>query len=60
VSDEHAESCSTLAQRSGTTTLMYLAEDHVDGPSAAAAKKKDEWKRSTLMGRHNCEMAART
>jgi len=37
--------------RIGTTTLMYLVEDHADGPSAvAAAKKKDEWKRSTLMG----------
>lgn len=37
--------------RIGGTTLMYLAEDHADAASAsAAAKKKDEWKRSTLMG----------
>ena len=38
--------------RIGQTTLMYLAVDHPDGPSAlAAAKKKGEWKRTTLMGR---------
>lgn len=38
--------------RIGQTTLMYLAEDHPDAPAAlAAAKKKGEWKRSTLMGR---------
>lgn len=34
----------------GHTTLMYLSADHPDAPSAlAAAKKKGEWKRSTLM-----------
>jgi len=34
----------------GNTTLMYLLADHADAPSAlAAAKKKGEWKRSTLM-----------
>ena len=38
--------------RIGQTTLMYLAVDHPDAPSAvAAAKKKGEWKRSTLMNR---------
>ena len=38
--------------RIGQTTLMYLTVDHADGPSAlAAAKKKGEWKRTTLMGR---------
>ena len=38
--------------RIGQTTLMYLAVDHPDAPSAlAAAKKKGEWKRTTLMGR---------
>lgn len=38
--------------RIGQTTLMYLAADHADAPTAvAAAKKKDEWKRTTLMGR---------
>lgn len=37
--------------RIGNTTLMYLVEDHPDAPSAAAAaKKKNEWKRSTLLG----------
>lgn len=36
----------------GNTILMYLSTDHADAPAAmAAAKKKDEWKRSTLMGR---------
>lgn len=36
----------------GNTTLMYLVTDYADAPSAAAAaKKKDEWKRTTLMGR---------
>ena len=34
----------------GQTTLMYLAADHADAPAAvAAAKKKGEWKRETLM-----------
>lgn len=35
----------------GQTTLMYLAVDHPDAPTAIAAanKKKGEWKRSTLM-----------
>ena len=38
--------------RIGQTTLMYLVVDHPDAPSAmAAAKKKGEWKRTTLMGR---------
>lgn len=38
--------------RIGNTTLVYLAADHADAPAAlAAAKKKGEWKRSTLMGR---------
>jgi pSer/pThr/pTyr-binding forkhead associated (FHA) protein len=38
--------------RIGQTTLMYLAVDHADGPTAlAAAKKKGEWKRTTFMGR---------
>ena len=38
--------------RIGQTTLMYLTVDHADGSSAlAAAKKKGEWKRTTLMGR---------
>lgn len=33
----------------GQTTLMYLAADHADAPTAlAAAKKKDEWSRSTM------------
>lgn len=37
--------------RIGNTTLMYLTADHADAPSAlAAAKKKDEWKRTTLLG----------
>jgi pSer/pThr/pTyr-binding forkhead associated (FHA) protein len=36
----------------GETTLVYLASDHPDAPTAmAAAKKKDEWKHTTLMGR---------
>lgn len=36
----------------GNTTLMYLAADHADGPAAvaAAAKKKGEWQRTTVMG----------
>ncbi len=38
--------------RIGQTTLMYLATDHADAPAAlAAAKKKGEWKRETLMKR---------
>lgn len=38
--------------RIGQTTLVYLAADHPDAPAAlAAAKKKGEWKRTTLMGR---------
>jgi pSer/pThr/pTyr-binding forkhead associated (FHA) protein len=38
----------------GHTTLMYLTVDHPDAPAAlAAAKKKGEWKRSTLMGRES-------
>lgn len=38
--------------RIGQTTLMYLAADHPDAPAAlAAAKKKGEWQRETLMGR---------
>ena len=38
--------------RIGNTTLMYLAEAHADAASAvAAAKKKGEWKRTTLLGR---------
>ena len=38
--------------RIGQTTLMYLAADHTDAPTAVAAatKKKDEWRRSTMMG----------
>lgn len=37
----------------GSTTLMYLSVDHPDAPSAlAAAKKKGEWKRSTIMDRN--------
>ena len=38
--------------RIGRTTLVYLAADHADAPTAlaAAAKKKDEWARETLMG----------
>lgn len=36
--------------RIGQTTLMYLVADHADGPAAvAAAKKKGEWKRTTLV-----------
>lgn len=36
--------------RIGQSVLMYLAMDHADAPTAlAAAKKKGEWKRSTLM-----------
>lgn len=36
--------------RIGQTTLMYLGVDHADAPTAlAAAKKKGEWKRATLM-----------
>lgn len=36
----------------GHTTLVYLASDHADAPAAlAAAKKKGEWKRTTLLGR---------
>lgn len=36
--------------RIGQSVLVYLSGDHADSPSAmAAAKKKDEWKRSTLM-----------
>lgn len=39
------------AIRIGNTTLVYLAADHADGPTAlAAAKKKGEWKRTTLTG----------
>lgn len=34
----------------GDTTLIYLAGDHPDATAAmAAAKKKDEWKRPTMM-----------
>lgn len=34
----------------GATTLMYLVEDHESATTATtAAKKKDEWKRSTLL-----------
>lgn len=34
----------------GQTTLMYLAADHADAPAAfTAAKKKGEWKRTTLI-----------
>lgn len=37
--------------RIGQTTLIYLAADHADAPTAmAAATKKDEWRRSTMMG----------
>lgn len=37
--------------RIGHTTLMYLAADFADAPAAnAAAKKKGEWKRTTLLG----------
>ena len=33
----------------GQTTLMYLAADHADAPSAmAAAKKMVQWSRSTM------------
>lgn len=36
----------------GNTTLVYLAADPADAPAAlAAARKKGEWKRTTLMGR---------
>ncbi len=36
----------------GKTTLVYLTTDHPDAPAAlAAAKKKGEWKRETLLGR---------
>jgi pSer/pThr/pTyr-binding forkhead associated (FHA) protein len=36
----------------GSTTLVYLEGDHADAASAAAAvKKTDEWKRSTLIDR---------
>ena len=36
--------------RIGQTTLMYLSADHADAPAAvAAAKKKGEWKRTTLV-----------
>lgn len=36
--------------RIGNTTLMYLVGDHPDAVSAAAAaKKKDEWKRTTML-----------
>lgn len=38
--------------RIGQTTLLYLAADHPDAPTAiAAAKKKGEWQRETLMER---------
>lgn len=38
----------------GQSTLMYLAADHADAPSAvAAAKKKGEWARPTLMDRQS-------
>lgn len=38
--------------RIGQSTLMYLAVDYPDSSSAvAAAKKKGEWKRSTMIGR---------
>jgi len=38
--------------RIGQTTLMYLVADHPDAPSAlTAARKKGEWKRSTIVGR---------
>jgi pSer/pThr/pTyr-binding forkhead associated (FHA) protein len=37
--------------RIGQTTLVYLAVDHADASAAlAAAKKKDEWARSTMSG----------
>ena len=37
--------------RIGQTTLMYLSADHAGAPTAlAAAKKKGEWKRTTLLG----------
>ncbi len=40
----------------GDTTLMYLTADHADAPSAlAAAKKKDEWKRTTLLGKDSSQ-----
>ncbi|NUQ53619.1 MAG: FHA domain-containing protein [Phycisphaerales bacterium] len=36
--------------RIGQTKLMYLSMDHPDAASAqAAAKKKGEWKRSTIL-----------
>lgn len=36
--------------RIGHTLLMYLAADHPDAQAAVtAAKKKDEWKRTTLI-----------
>lgn len=37
--------------RIGNTTLIFLAADHADAPTAiaAAAKKKGEWQRSTMM-----------
>lgn len=36
----------------GQTTLVYLAADQADDAAAlAAAKKKGEWKRTTIVGR---------
>jgi pSer/pThr/pTyr-binding forkhead associated (FHA) protein len=38
--------------RIGQTTLIYLADDTLDPKSALeVARKKDEWKRSTIMQR---------
>lgn len=38
--------------RIGNTTLMYLASEHADASAAmAAARKRDEWKRTTKMTR---------
>lgn len=38
--------------RIGHTTLVYLAADHADAPTAlAAAKKLGEWERMTMMDR---------
>lgn len=38
--------------RIGGTTLMYMTQDFADAPAAlAAARKKGEWKRSTMLGR---------
>lgn len=38
--------------RIGQSTLVYMVSDHADAPAAfAAAKKMDEWKRTTMLRR---------